>query len=86
MREDGFHVAEFLLESGQHLLADLELDSAGVMLNSQGILTEILNEHLILSLVLALAHLQDHVLVTFGLLMFLCRWRLRRLTLKVLFV
>jgi hypothetical protein len=82
VREDGLHVAEFLLQRCQHLLAHLELDSAGVMLDGQGILTEILDEHLILPLVLALAHLEDHVLVALRLFVLLSWWRLLRLRLR----
>ena len=78
MREDCLHVPEFLLESGQHLLAHLELHSARMVLDGQRILAEVLDKKLILPFVLALAHLQDHVFVTLCLFVLLCRWSLLR--------
>ena len=39
LRQHGLHVAKLFLESGKHLLWDLELNSSRVMLNSQCILT-----------------------------------------------
>ena len=57
LRQNSFHVPEFLFERGKHLLRDLELHGAWMMLNRESILTQILDEILILLLVITLSHL-----------------------------
>ena len=52
-----FHVAELLLKRVEHLLRDLELHSSRMVLDCKCVLAKILNEHLVLWLVIALAHL-----------------------------
>jgi len=54
---DCFHVAKFLLEGVQHLLANLKLDSSWVMLDRQSVLAQVLDEQLILHFIIALTHL-----------------------------
>lgn len=65
---DRFHVAEFLFQSGKHLFRDLKLDGARVVLDREGVRAQILDQGLVLAVVVALAHLEHHVLVTFKLL------------------
>lgn len=60
----GLHVAEFFLESGQHLLGDLKLHCAWMMLNSQGIGAQVLNQRVVLPLIIVLAHLKHHIFIT----------------------
>ena len=47
----------------------MELDSARMMLNGYGVLTQEVNQSLVLHLILVLSHLEHHVLVFLG---FLC--------------
>ena len=69
LRHDSLHVAKLLLKRMQHLLRDLELHSPWMVLDRQCILTEILYQHLVLCVIVVLAHLQNHVLVRFYLFM-----------------
>jgi hypothetical protein len=64
LRQYGPHVSEFLLESLQHLLTNLKLHSSWVVLYGQCILAQVLNQQLILSFVVGLSHLQNHILVS----------------------
>ena len=63
LRDDSLHVAELLLQGGEHLLGDLELNCPGMVLDGQGIRAQVLYQSLVLPIVVALAHLEDHVLV-----------------------
>ena len=60
-----FHVTKFLFQSIKHLFWDLKLNGTWMMLYSQGILTEVLYQQLILHFVVALSHLQYHIFITF---------------------
>jgi hypothetical protein len=61
--ENRLHISELLLKRSQHLFTHLELHCSRMVLNRKRILAQVLYEHLILPLVLALTHLEDHVLV-----------------------
>jgi hypothetical protein len=61
--QDSLHVAKLLLQSLKHLFAHLKLDGTWMMLNSKRILAQILNKHLVLGVIVALAHLKHHILV-----------------------
>ena len=68
LRNNGFHMAEFLFEGSEHLLRDLKLNCSWVMLYGQGVWAQVLYEGVILPIIVALAHLQHHILVTAQLL------------------
>ena len=63
MRKNSFHVPKFLFQGIKHLFRDLELHSSRMMLDSQGVLAQVLDKHLILELIVGLPHLQHHILI-----------------------
>lgn len=71
-----FHISKLLLKRCEHLLAHLKLDSPWMVLYGKSILTEVLNEKLVLPLVLTLSHLEDHILITFYFLWLIGTWSL----------
>lgn len=57
------HALELLLQSLEHRLRDLELDSAWMLPDGEGVLGEVLDEELVLEVIRLLSHLYDHVLL-----------------------
>ena len=68
LRYDGLHVAEFLFQSSEHLFGYLELNGTWMVLDGESIRAQVLYECLVLPIIVALAHLEHHVLVTSDLL------------------
>lgn len=71
LRQYGFHISKLFFEGVQHLLAYLKLNCTWMVLDCKCIITEVLYEQLILRFIFALPHLQDHVLISLDLSLFL---------------
>ena len=59
----GLHALELLLKLVEHLLGDLKLYGAWVLLDGEGILAQVLDEHLLFFLVVLPTHVDHHVLL-----------------------